>query len=227
MTEIYVPNPDVAVWRTAAVALCEYACNGAIGRRKDDPVYVEVTEHRDGPTDVARADYSSCGDLAWWLLYRLGLRKPWMNRAANGTYNNGMNVADLTGSPPHISAPSGATYTPKPGDILEIWNKPDTSDAHVCVALGPGAPGKLRIANFGLGGMSSRLTPGAGVSEPDYRPSTAGNYVGARRLRVVLPLERVVPLLTAPPDLSGAALTGDVLDALKATWTPPEGPVNA
>ena len=37
------------VWRAAAVALCEYACGYEAGRSKDDPVYREVTEGRDGP----------------------------------------------------------------------------------------------------------------------------------------------------------------------------------
>lgn len=217
---LYVPNPDLSLWRTAAVALCEYACGYAQGRDKDDPVYLEVVEHRDVPPD--RAHYSSCGDQAWWLLYRLGLRKPWMNRKANGTYAPGMNVADLTGCPVHIVGPTAPNYAPLPGDILEIWSAADTHDAHVCISLGLTDPGHLRTANYGAGGMNAAASPGANIAQSPYLHTPNGWLIGTskRRLQRVIPLANVVPLLTVAPDLTGARVAGEVIDALQATWAP-------
>lgn len=214
----YVPNGDVSLWQMAAVALCEHACGYAEGRNKTDPVYIEVTEHRDGPRPIDRKSYSSCGDLAWWLLFRLGLRKPWMNRAANGTYNIGMNVADLTGSP--VTRHAMAGYSPDPGDIVEVWNLPSTSDAHVTVILGPGPTAdQIRTANYGAGGMSEGISPGAVIRNSRWTPP-ASPIIGTRRVQRFIKLRDVVPLLTEPPDLTGAKLTGEVIDALQALkWT--------
>ena len=221
MTDLYVPFPDLAPWQAAAVALCEYACGYAHGRDKDDPVYIEVTEHRDGPGPKQRAGYSSCGDQAWWLLYRLGLRKPWMNRAANHTYNNGMNVADLTGCPGHVSGPFAADYSPQPGDILEIWSAADTHDAHVCIVLAAAKDGILRTANYGAGGMNPNPRPGCNISDSPYVRLGSDWLVGRqkRKLQRVIPLAAMIPLFSAPPDLTGARVTDDLIRALGATWS--------
>jgi len=61
-------------FRLAASALLTYAVNGSV-RSTSDPVYRSIVESRLGPK------YSSCGDLAHWFLYRLGVRAPWINRA--------------------------------------------------------------------------------------------------------------------------------------------------
>ncbi|HEY6824144.1 MAG TPA: hypothetical protein VI195_06865 [Steroidobacteraceae bacterium] len=206
---------ELYLWADAAVALCEYACGWDKGRGKDDPVYLEVVEHRDVPP--MRAKYSSCGDLAWWLLYRLGLRKPWMNRAANHTYNIGMNVADLSGCPAHIVP--GADFVPEPGDILEIWNRPGGEDAHVCVVVAVPFFEKITLANYGAGGMSPSAWPGANIHDADWRHSVAGHYVGTRRLQRVVRLASIVPLLTEQVDLTGARVTGELIDALGAKWS--------
>lgn len=222
MTEPYVPLPELAPWQAAAVALCEYACGYEHGRDKTHPVYIEVTEHRDGPGPQQRAGYSSCGDQAWWLLYRLGLRKPWMNRAANGTYNIGMNVADLTGCPVCQHGPFGADYSPQPGDILEIWNSPTTGDAHVCIVLAANDAGILRTANFGAGGMNAAVSPGCNIAESAYVRVGDHWVVGKqkRRLQRVIPLAAMIPLFSVPPDLTGARVTDDLIRALGATWAP-------
>lgn len=212
-------------WQACAVALCEHACGYEHGRDKGESVYIEVTEHRDGPGLKQREGYSSCGDLAWWLLYRLGLRKPWMNRAANSTYNIGMNVADLTGCPVVESGPFSSDYSPQPGDILEIWNSPTTRDAHVCVVLAPAKDGILRTANYGAGGMNASLHPGANIADSAYVRSGDHWLIGKqkRRLQRVIPLAAMVPLFTALPDLTGAKLPGEIIDAVKAAkWT--DGP---
>ena len=206
---------ELYVWQDAAVALCEYACGFEQGRGKDDPVYLEVVEHRDVPPN--RAHYSSCGDLPWWLLYRLGLRTPWMNRAANGTYNGGMNISDLAACPAHINPPHD--FEPTPGDILEIWNSPQGFDAHACVVLAPPHAGKVTLANYGAGGMNAAAWPGARVSDSDWRPNTGGPFVGHRKLLRVIQLERVIPFLTEQPDLTGARVSGELIDALGAKWS--------
>lgn len=213
---------ELEPWRMAAVALCEYACGYEHGRDKGEPVYIEVTEHRDGPTGREREHYSSCGDLAWWLLFRLGLRLHWMNRAANGSYDIGMNVADLTGCPVAEHGPFGPDYSPQPGDILEIWSSPTTSDAHVCVVLAAAKDGILRTANYGAGGMNASLHPGANIANSPYERVGDHWVIGKarRRLQRVIPLASIVPLLTELPDLTGAKLTGEVIDAVHAAkWT--------
>lgn len=209
---------ELYLWQEAAVALCEYACGWEHGRDKLDTVYLQVTERRDGPGPAQRKAYSSCGDLAWWMLYRLGLRKPWMNRAATGTYNIGMNVADLTGSP--ITRSAMATVVPEPGDICEVWNLPSTSDAHVLVVLGPGpTKDQLRTANYGAGGMSAATSPGAAIRNSRWTPPPSP-IIGTRKLQRIIKLADAIPLLTEKPDLTGARLSGEVIDALDAHWAP-------
>lgn len=59
--------------------LLSYACGRFdSGRNEDDPIYQGVTEGRDVPP--FREKYSSCGDLAHWLLFRLGSRLEMINR---------------------------------------------------------------------------------------------------------------------------------------------------
>lgn len=220
MPDPYVPNPnpDMSLWQMAAVGLVEFACGtSSEGRDKDDPVYQQVVEGR----DVApyRAKYSSCGDLAWWLLWRLGLDLPWMNRAANRTYNVGMNVSDLAGCPIHISSPFLADWAPEPGDILEIWNTASGSDAHVCVYLGPSStPGHARIGNYGAGGMNAAAWPGANISDTALTWTGGAWILGHRKVQRQIRLADAVRLATKPPDLTGASFTGELLDALHAKW---------
>lgn len=74
-------------YRTVARDLLVYACGGsrpipspAEGRRVTDRVYRAVTEGRHDRAIRAKQFYSSCGDLAQWLLYRVGCRESWINR---------------------------------------------------------------------------------------------------------------------------------------------------
>ena len=69
--------------RDNAVRLVLYAVNAPVGRHMGDPVHEEVTESRytqwrrardAGQEWAKRMIYSSCGDLAAWMLYRLGCR---------------------------------------------------------------------------------------------------------------------------------------------------------
>jgi hypothetical protein len=82
----------IAERRAAAAAFCEYATNGETGRKCSDPVYQAIVEKRDkGP------GYSSCGDLAHWLLTRLGCRDTRLNRKELYGFVYGVNVSRLSG----------------------------------------------------------------------------------------------------------------------------------
>jgi hypothetical protein len=221
MPDEYKPNPDISLWQMAAVALVEYACGTTPhGRDKDDPVYQAVVEGRDVAPNRAR--YSSCGDLAHWLLDRLGLDEPWLNRRSLGHYHVGANVSDLAGCPIHISSPFLTDWAPEPGDILEIWSTPTGVDAHVCVYLGPGSTGgKARIGNYGAGGMSAAAWPGSNISDTALAWSQGGWILGHRKVQRQIRLADAVALAKKPADLTGAQVTGELLDALLAKWETP------
>ncbi len=215
--------PDLFLWRDAAVALCEYACGYEVGRSKDDPVYQDVCEHRDA--GAARAHYSSCGDLGHWLAERLGVRDGWVNRASLGHYRVGMNVVNLGfGCPLSCEAPTGPEWAgPEAGDICEIWNLPMGTDAHVFVALGPGADAQhIRTANYGAGGMSAAALPGSKISNSEFTHHSNGWRIGSRKVHRILRLADLVAAVTAPPDLTGARVTGELADALGAVYDPPD-----
>lgn len=82
-------------YRALAADLIRFAClSRDPGRPFEDPVYKAVTEGRQdktagyiraweqkpAETRGTRPFYSSCGDLAHWLLFRLGVRFRWINR---------------------------------------------------------------------------------------------------------------------------------------------------
>lgn len=103
------------------------ATDGEKGRGESDPVYRAITEGR----DVGEV-YSSCGDLCHWLLFRLGIRSPYINRAEHRGWRMGMNIGYLMWRCPEARPPhTGEVYSP--GDILAVWNEPNGTDAHVLV----------------------------------------------------------------------------------------------
>lgn len=219
----YQPSKDLSAWECAAVALCEWACGYDQKRSKDDPIYKMVTEGRDGPSPVNRAHYSSCGDLGNWLLERLGLREKWVNRKSLGQYVVGANVSRLgLGNPIAVVPPTPANvgWRPKPGTVCEIWNT--GNDAHVFVVLGPGSDSNhIRTANYGAGGMSSAAMPGCDIADSPFVARQDGWYIGKahpRKLQRIIRLEDAVKLSKFAPDLTGCRITGDVIDALGATF---------
>jgi hypothetical protein len=120
------------ILRTFATELLYYACGKwSGGRSESDPIYREVTESRD--VGKAQKSYSSCGDLAHWLLYRLGCRSRFVNRKEHQGWAAGMNVSRLAFC--HVAEDPSPNDRYRAGDILIIWSKPDTTDAHVMVAL--------------------------------------------------------------------------------------------
>jgi hypothetical protein len=222
-----MPALDVSldVWRSAAVALCEYACGYEAGRSKDDAVYREVTEKRDGPGPEQRRRYSSCGDLAHWLYKRLGIREPWINRTDDGAFGPwkpGANITRLWGGacPFDQEPPGDPMWMPDPGDVVIIWNT--GVDAHVMVALGRDGTA-LRTANYGAGGMSPLASPGAKIAGKPLTFQHGKPFYGTRQVQRYLPLAAAVRHITVPPDLTGAALTGEEFDAIELAFEKPGG----
>jgi hypothetical protein len=220
-----MPSPELTldVWRAATVALVEYACGFEAGRSKDDPVYKEVTEGRDGPGPEQRRRYSSCGDLAHWLYMRLGIREAWVNRRddnAFGPWRPGINITQLWGGacPFDRIPPADASWRPDPGDVVLIWNT--GNDAHVMVALGCDG-NNLRTANYGAGGMSPLASPGAKIAAKPLTFQHGKLFYGTRQVQRYLPLAEAIKHRKVEPNLKGAALTGEEFDAIEANWKLP------
>lgn len=217
-----MPSPDLTldVWRAAAVALCEYACGGAAGRSKDDDIYKEITEGRDGPGPQQRKIYSSCGDLAHWLYFRLGIREPWVNRSGNGAFGPwkpGLNVGQLWGNacPIDQAPPDDPNWRPGAGDVVLIWNT--GFDAHVMVSLGVDGP-NLRTANYGAGGMSPLASPGSKIAGKPLGRQHGKPFYGTRQIQRYLPLAEAVKRISVKPDLRGVGLSGEEVDAIELGW---------
>lgn len=214
------------VWQRAAIALCEYACGYAVGRSKDDVIYKEVTENRDGPGPEQRKRYSSCGDLAHWFYRRLGIRETWVNRTDDnmyGPWKPGANVTQLWGSacPFDQVPPNDPNWLPGPGDVVLIWNT--GNDAHVMVSLGVDETGQFRTANFGAGGMSPSASPGSKINSTTKVTWKDGKpFYGSRQIQRYLPLSEAIKHVTVKPDLSGELkLTGEDVDAIELGWNTP------
>ncbi|MFZ5890638.1 MAG: hypothetical protein ACOY0T_06165 [Myxococcota bacterium] len=163
--------------RTFATELLHYACGKWSGGRSEaDSIYREITEGRD--VGAAQRTYSSCGDLAHWLLFRMGCRSAFVNRKEHLGWKTGANVSSLAFCKLAEDALPDDVY--KAGDILIIWSRADTTDAHVMIAL-EHLPPKLISAEYGQ--------PGGAIRE--HTLSTPG-VVGKRKIHKVLRLMRVL-----------------------------------
>lgn len=179
--------------------VCEWAAY-AMAREVLDAVYRFFVEQRDkGPV------YSSCADLAHCVLFRVGCREPWVNRDEHLGFHGKSTVWKL------VSSPITRDYRPgdklEPGDILIIWNKPDTSDSHVCVV--ERVEGAM-LHTFDLG------------QDPTSRDAWASNVhwicserkmrkLSATGIKKWISMTDVLPLLTADVDL----LSGERMDAIE------------
>jgi len=159
-----------------APALLDWACVGGT-TNETHPNYVEVTEGR----DVVKG-YSSCGDLAHWLLYRLGCRQEWVNRKEHRGWATGMNVSRLAFTAPLLVRRSPIPgIVASPGDIFIQWDRPDGTDAHVFLCRKEQRlPGQMTVAEFGQ--------PGGHIRD---RMVTArdGYLYSGRRIQRWLPLD--------------------------------------
>jgi hypothetical protein len=167
-------------YHALATELVEYACGGSTGRDESDPVYRAVTEGRD--EGAMRERYSSCGDLAHWLLFRLGVRLPLVNRAEHRGWTSGVNVSRLAFHALAERDPRGARFFP--GDIGIVWSKTDATDAHVFVILEDAQPQALLVGEYGQ--------PGGHLRARSVGYDRALVRIGSRSLHHVLRLERVL-----------------------------------
>jgi hypothetical protein len=119
--------------REAAVILAKYAVQDENGKNRnvDDPIHDWVTEGRRKKNEIRKkkgspeVNYSSCGDLAHWLLYRLGNREKFLNRnEAFGCWKIGVNLSRLYWSNYFIKFKKDQKEEPEIGDIIYL-NKPD------------------------------------------------------------------------------------------------------
>jgi hypothetical protein len=164
--------------------LLDWACGGERGVDENHPHYVEVTEGRD--VGAMQRKYSSCADLAHWLLFRLGVRAPWINRAEHRGWKVGANVSMLA-----TTASNSVRRTPVPGarfeagDVLIVWNDTQGRDAHVMVVYDHRPDlARLVVAEYGQPGGHVRkrlLTANGGLL-----------YIGTRKVQRWLPLALVL-----------------------------------
>jgi hypothetical protein len=172
----------IAEYRRLAVELVEYATGGSAGRSEADPVYQAVTEGRD--RGAAQKAYSSCGDLAHWLLYRLGVRLPLVNRTEHQGWASGRNVSRLAFAKGlAVADPKGdARY--EPGDVVIVWSQNGGTDAHVMVVLEDRQPSALLVGEYGQ--------PGAHVRARPVHLHGGLLCMGVRALHAALPLDHVL-----------------------------------
>lgn len=167
MTEPTIAMPFTEeTYRARALDLCEWACYGDAGVTEKSDRYKLVTEGRDpGP------NYSSCADLAHWLLWRLGSRSPYLNREerteAPGDWKQQVNIWRLYSSPDTRTKPLAPL--PKTGDVWLIGSPPTNWHALVC--------SKLELDTHTLHSWDYGQ---AALREPAWHP---GSTEGCRRTR--------------------------------------------
>jgi hypothetical protein len=164
--------------------LLDWSCGGERGVSEDDPHYREVTEGRD--VGAMRARYSSCGDLAHWLLFRLGVRAPWVNRTEHRGWKVGANVSMLATT---ASIQLRRTPVPgvrfEPGDVLIVWNDQQGRDAHVMVVYEHRPDlGRFIVGEYGQ--------PGGHVRKRLLTARDGILWVGTRKVQRWLPLALVL-----------------------------------
>ena len=141
--------------------LLEYSCDGS-AVDEFHAHYVQVTEGRD--VGAMRAKYSSCADLAHWQFFRVGVRSPFVNRKEHRGWVPGVNVSRLASLPGSASVGNIDGFRPELGDVLIVWNRADTHDAHViCVLDFDFELNLLTTAEYGQPGGAIKTTR---VGEP-------------------------------------------------------------
>lgn len=123
--------------RDLALALAAYATADGAGRDIGDPVHEAVTEGRTLANEQRRArgspevPYSSCTDLATWMLVGLGCTdESLINRDDDGgriPWQIGQSLPRLVRAPSYQQAAAGGA--PAPGDVLFLTDH----GGHVCV----------------------------------------------------------------------------------------------
>ncbi len=174
--------------------LLEEACGGKQGRNENDPVYQEITEGRD--VGAAQKSYSSCGDLAHWMLYRMGVRSDYVNRTENGGWKSAQNINNLAFKCPVAENPTVNTQY-KAGDIALIWNKPDGTDAHAMVIVEQ-TGNKLVVGEYGQ--------PGGAIHTRTIKTQDGVPFIGKRQIQRVIPLDKALALAQERGELADVEL---------------------
>jgi hypothetical protein len=196
-----ITGEEIDALRALAKPLLEYACDGG-AVDEFHAHYARVTEGRD--VGKMRAKYSSCGDLAHWLLYSLGVRLALVNRKDHQGWRMGMNVSMLSGIQGAANVGNLDGFRPELGDILIVWNTPGGYDAHVICVLDYDAELQLlTTAEYGQpgGAIRTHTLRAPDDHDPDQRP-----FIGRRRvqrwIRLAVVLQRAAEAnLLAPPAL--------------------------
>jgi|GEM_PF-1512855 len=194
---------DIALYRARALELLDYATDEDQGRSESDLQYKLITEAR----DTGKA-YSSCGDLVHWMLYRLGVREYFVNRAEHLGWKMGRNISLLAWK-------CAATRRPRKnekysaGDILMIWNDAGGKDAHVFVVR-EHVGDIIYSADYGQPGGARRGR------------MLRNGFLGNRKLQIVIPLEDIISNARA----AGKLITDDekLLAEDKAEQSTPNPP---
>lgn len=216
-------------------ALLDYACGDGKGRpHLGDPVYDAVVEGRQRQTEQLRAAwekrdpatrgpkpfYSSCGDLAHWLLYRLGVREPWLNRAEHRGWRPARNVTLLVCRAQYgtnaLAEVATANDRYAPGDILVV-NTATPATTHVVVVREHPDPDTLVVGEYGQ--------PGGHIAAKTVtRPGKPRAALGKRQIDSVLRLRRVLEAsaLAAPESAEDfrVRLPGPALPSSGSTGLP-------
>lgn len=131
-----------------AALLLDWACTDASDIHS--PRYRVITEGR--RYDLCTPPSSSCADLAHWLLYRLGVRLPWLNRSEHLGWRASVNVSRLATHSGHIRLEEPLDA----GDILIACNHPQGFDAHVICIVADHGNGWYSTAEYGQPGGALR-----------------------------------------------------------------------
>jgi len=186
----------IATYRDLALGWLEFAAGDNGGRAADDPVYRDITEGR----DPVGSKYSSCGDVAHWLLFRLGVRLEHVNRDEHEGWKVGVNVSRLVRLRDEMRRQGFLVdwrdaWEPEAGDIAIVWSRADSRDAHViCVTeLQECAEVRGKVLHSVDGGQArwvgGKLLEVCRRARPVTSPPVD---VGGRHLQVWLPLPDVL-----------------------------------
>lgn len=180
--------------RLQAAELLRYAGD----RKVTDPVFVAVTEGRYAVQELARRrnpaiePYSSCGDAAHWLLYRMGVRFPWVNRRENAGWRVSWNVTLLAPMAFYganvFARRAQRTDQYAAGDIL-IVNAAKKSSHVICVIEHDPATGTLHTCEYGQPHGALKID------------RIVNGMIGLRTLDVFLPLYDVLNAAAAAPGM--------------------------
>lgn len=187
--------------REVARDWCNFAVADEAGRVANDPAYRRITEGRDrGPS------YSSCGDLAHWLLFVLGCREPWINRVEHNGWRGGLNINLLAAPPVGVNPIAESNLDPttlETGDVALIWKRSDATDAHALIVDHIDAAGLLHSWDYGQGPLDPAAWAGGQRVEGRKR----------RRLVSSIKIRSVIRLSDVPLDFDLMLLpTGEAFD---------------